>query len=234
MRKIKQFVTKTLILEDVNIQVTALYADGKILINNIDEVDWSKDEVYSDICTECGIAGCGSKEDLSLRKIFKYLIVFPSLKRDIPFSWSEVINLETIYITEEQCLELYNIGLSIFNPSKYSNPSKDEILHILRWNMPSYIFDYKHKKYSLNKNLFYAVSEEENLDYWLGLIENIMNNLSETFDLYEYKNINNLKRITFYLGEPYWSELNIFKKGTNNKIYLNISDVVGIDISKYI
>lgn len=169
MRYIKHFMIKTLLEKDL-LTTSALYADNKCLINDIYTLNWKKEDVYSEICKYCGIPNCGGEKQLSLRYLCGYLIIFPCFNKYKnhtlirPFSWSDAIELETIILTEEQCLELNNMGLNLLKVQKYPTPSKEELIQIVQWDTPYHILKNNYPNISINSNVIYAVSHSKKIE----------------------------------------------------------------------
>lgn len=215
------------------VENSVLLADEKMLLNNIYTLDWRQSNVYSTLCL-CGVPNCGGGVQLSLRYLCGSLIIFPCFeeyKTDTflrPFSWSEAIERETIILSSKECLELQNMGLKIFQLSKYPTPSKEEFIKILQWDAPHSILENNYPNIQLNKTLIYAVSHNKNYDEFLQVLENTINHLTYHSKGYLIETLEDIEKITFYIGEPYWEEWTPLIQDRDGNFYLILTNDIAI------
>src|SRR5512145_3458222 len=57
--------------------VEGVVADGLVLVNACELLDWRHPSVHAEVCTECGEAGCGGPEPIGLRHVAGEVSVLP-------------------------------------------------------------------------------------------------------------------------------------------------------------
>jgi len=241
MRKITKFQIELIELNSSTIlgaSYHTLLADDVQLIIGVYDVDWEQSDVYSEICICCGIPGCGGSEQLSLRRVSDNLIIFPCFEKykntffSRSFTWSKAIANETIFLSKKQCIELRRMGLKILNPCKYPLPSKKELIRILQWDAPYNLLDKWPNPVSICSEKIYAVSEKTALSEWLEILKYCIINIENINLFCEYKKLEELEEIVFYIGEPYWDEW-IPLVRYSNKIYISLMEnTIGIRIKE--